>query len=298
MPLNSTKASCPFSRSPGVLITLLMLLSTYGCEKLDYRLIESDGEQRRYAIYIPTGYDQTIPAPLVFDFHSTASSPAKQSAVSRLNGFADREGFIVVRPEGQYKLNALTSWNADLDPLGVDDVQFVIDILDDVESQYLIDKSRIYAVGFSGGARMVSRLACELPDVFTAMAMVAGIQYPVNCNSSESVSILAFHGEQDTVNPYDSTSTSPEYWVWGVEESIAGWAEHNQCIESVVTWGDTFSTMEYNGCIAGSRVELFRFPDSGHTWPGNPITTWLGLGETNTEVNATSVLWQFFQDSP
>src|SRR6266404_291995 len=43
-----------------------------------------------------------------------------------------------------------------------DDVAYVGDVIDDVAAQLCTDKTRVYATGFSGGARMSSLLGCML----------------------------------------------------------------------------------------------------------------------------------------
>jgi len=47
---------------------------------------------------------------------------------------------------------------------------------------------------------MTSRLACELDGTLAAVAPVAGVQFPVDCQAARAVPIITFHGKQDVVN--------------------------------------------------------------------------------------------------
>ncbi|MDX1694700.1 MAG: PHB depolymerase family esterase [Ketobacteraceae bacterium] len=262
---------------------------------MDYVKIESGGIERTYGIYIPIAYDPAKSTPLILDFHSSGSDPEKQASVSRFKPIADRAKALVVRPWGKFLQNGLPSWNANLEPGEVDDIQFVLDIIAHLQQSYNIDTSRIYGVGFSGGARMVSRLACEVPDVFAGMAMVAGLQYPDDCAASTAVPIIAFHGKEDAVNPYDLTLNSPVYWNKSVEDSVADWVVHYDCVsENTEDLSGHVVRASYSDCFDNAEIQFFSIDNAGHTWPGNRLTTWLGLGETNMEVHATRRIWSFF----
>jgi polyhydroxybutyrate depolymerase len=154
------------------------------------RTIQSGGGERSYLLHVPAGYAGEAIS-LVLNFHGSGGAPGNQLATSGFDALADAEGFAVAFPAGVFA-NSVSqrSWNANLDP-GVDDVQFARDVIADVSATLNIDPSRIYATGFSGGARMTSRLACELADILAAAAPVAGLQYPDGCTPVHGVPILA-----------------------------------------------------------------------------------------------------------
>lgn len=158
--------------------------------------ITSGGVERSYLLYVPEAY-RGDPAPLVLNFHGSGGVPENQLRTSGFGELADREGFVVAFPAGAFT-NSVTarSWNANVEA-GVDDVQFARDVIADVSSKLRIDASRIYATGFSGGARMTSRLACELADTLAAAAPVSGLQYPDGCTLVHAMPIITFHGKAD-----------------------------------------------------------------------------------------------------
>jgi polyhydroxybutyrate depolymerase len=47
---------------------------------------------------------------------------------------------------------------------------------------------------------MSSRLACELDDALAAVAPVAGIQFPSDCQASRTVPIITFQVKEEVKN--------------------------------------------------------------------------------------------------
>lgn len=89
----------------------------------------------------------------------------------------------------------------------------------------------------------------------------------------------------------------------GVEEAISGWVQNSKCAalpteEPVST---TVSRVSYRECLGGADIVFYRSEDAGHTWPGSPFAQELeeiGLGITNSELAATILIWEFFENHP
>ncbi len=65
------------------------------------------------------------------------------------------------------------------------------------QSQLSIDPNRIFATGMSNGGMMAFRLACEMSDVFKAIASVAGTDNTVVCKPSKPLSVVHIHARDD-----------------------------------------------------------------------------------------------------
>src|SRR5437763_1028874 len=63
--------------------------------------------------------------------------------------------------------------------------------------QLNIDRTRIFATGMSNGGMMAYRLACDMPDVFKAIASVAGTDSTTACNPRSPIAILHIHAKDD-----------------------------------------------------------------------------------------------------
>jgi polyhydroxybutyrate depolymerase len=191
---------------------------------------------------------------------------------------------------------------------GVDDVQFFMDILDDVTSNAAVDSSRVYVNGFSNGGGMTVYLGCEASQVIAAMGTVAGaVVENKDCDVSHPIPVMAFHGTGDPVVPYQggemeyrllrwgaNITDAPIYFI-GAADWTARWAQLNGCApvpEEISTQGDV-SGIRYTDCLDDAEVVFYTIDGGGHTWPGGmPLVI---TGKTSNDIDATEELWRFFQ---
>jgi polyhydroxybutyrate depolymerase len=203
------------------------------------------------SVYVPRGYTGHHAVPLVLNLHGSSSNGLNQLAGSDMQRAADRHGFLVAVPNGGTSLPGSPGGYAWVLP-GVpdtsgqlpspddrDDVRFLSDTISTVSDTFCVNTQRVYATGFSGGARMASLLACRLSDRRAAVAPVAGLRAgnpdaadptrpdPTTCEPARSVPVLAFHGRADQVNPF--TGDGAPYWQYSVPEAFDRWADPNGC---------------------------------------------------------------------
>ncbi|MEO8180300.1 MAG: PHB depolymerase family esterase [Deltaproteobacteria bacterium] len=240
--------------------------------------LTSGGRQREYRLFVPDSYDGATRLPLMFNLHGTGGNAAGQAQDSGMERLAQEEGFIVIGLQGfQNNWNVLMN-----DPNQVDDVQYASDVLDDALRNVCVDERKVYATGFSGGARMSSRLACNLSERIAAIAPVSGIRWTAPCNG-RAVPVVTFHGLADPQNTYAGMARADE-WVESVEDALEGWANHNGCDEARVETPEVNRVSEYSygNCVDGADVVLYRIAGLGHTWAKN-------------EIDATREMWTFFK---
>lgn len=251
--------------------------------------ISSGGDTRQYLLYVPESYEGQ-PMPLVFSFHGSGGEPRGQVTTSGFDVLAEQHGFIVAFPAGVFT-NSVTarSWNANMEA-GVDDVQFVRDMIAAISNQAVVDSSRIYTSGFSGGGRISSRLACELSDVLAAAAPVAGLQYPDDCTLKRPIPVIAFHALDDQVNTYNVEADSRPYWRMGVETALDKWRQANGCTltntADRLAQGITLYT--WTDCRDGARLHFYQTETGNHTWPG------AGQAGAVQDIHASTLIWSFF----
>jgi polyhydroxybutyrate depolymerase len=248
-----------------------------------YQTIQSAGVERSYLLHVPPDYDGDA-IPLVLNFHGSGGVPENQLATSGFDVLADREGFAVAFPAGVFTNSVSSrSWNANVEE-GVDDVRFARDVIADVSARINVDPARIYVTGMSGGARMSSRLACELSDVLAAAAPVAGLQYPDGCVPVRAMPIISFHGKADRVNQYEVSADSRPYWRMGVETAAEKWRQANHCKADmqVSEINDNVELRTWSACDSGSEIRLYVIEDGGHVWPDD----------------ASEKIWSFFEGHP
>jgi len=240
--------------------------------------LTSGGRERTYRLFVPPGYDGRTPLPLVLDLHGSGGTADRQAETSRFETLAASEGVLVATLQAAAEGNR---WNVPVTAERPDDVRYVSDVIDDVAKRACTDGRRVYATGFSGGARMSSLLACKLNSRIAAIAPMSGLRWPGRCEG-RAIPVLTFHGLADPQNTYDGhVASRAGEWDESVPEALAGWAKHNKCKGDAVLDDPPgpLSTLSYKGCAA--EVRLVRIDGLVHTWARN-------------EVDATAEAWRFF----
>lgn len=281
-------------------------------EGLAARRLVSGGRARCYLVHVPPRYSPGEPIPVVFALHGFASSPDVLRYMSRWDAVADRETALVVYGLGtSFPLR----WNALPDPgrKGPDDVQYLRDVLSDLQRWATIDPARIYVSGYSNGGAMAVRAACALADRVAAVATVAAPcpELGDGCRPARPVPLIAFHGTADRVVAYGGGKlrlapvlsrlfgTAPQDYVYpAAPEWVRRWAALNRCREQPIALpeqGDV-SGVRYGGCAEGAAVVLLSIEGGGHTWPGGrPMVM---LGKTTTAIDGSAAMWEFFSAHP
>ncbi len=262
--------------------------------------MQSGGLLRRYTLHVPPGYDGKTPLPLVVSLHGFIDSSVGQQLWTGWNAIADREGFLVVYPNGTgfpQRWNAGNSVFITAGAVLVDDVAFFSDLFDTLDRSLCIDDARIFVNGLSNGGGMTNRLACAMADRIAAIGTVAGAYSPIpgGCNPSRPVPVIAFHGDADPVVNYNG---SPAMNFPPIQQWAADWAKRNGCQKGpnpLPDQGDV-SGITYSDCSLDADVVLYTVHGGGHTWPGGvPIPF---VGKTTTAINASETMWQFFKAHP
>jgi polyhydroxybutyrate depolymerase len=265
--------------------------------------IVTGGEERRYILHVPASYDGTAAVPLVISMHGFAEWPAHQMQISRWNALADREGFLVVYPAGTGFPLRWRIRSEEGDTFTNIDVQFISDLIDALMAEYSIDPARVYANGLSNGGGMSDMLACRLSDRIAAFGSVSGAYLlpREDCHPGRPVPVIAFHGTADPIVPYiGGESASFHYPFPPVEDWAADWARRNGCAETAEVLPPTgeVTGIRYGGCRMGSEVILYTVHGGGHAWPGGkPLPEWI-TGRTTLDIDATAVMWEFFNLYP
>jgi polyhydroxybutyrate depolymerase len=291
-----------------------------GCGRTEVRsvVLEKtflDDSDRWFLLNTPLEHDGSTPLPVVLDFHGLSEGADVHSQMSAMGPFADEEGFVVVMPHGT---GTPVRWQVDLDPTEGSDLQYAIDLIDQLEAKLCIDTSRIYATGLSNGAFFSSVLGCSLSERIAAIAPVAGVIRPEGCDPARPVPVLAFHGTEDPIllfnggvggrlsevlenGPGAETTEAelPEADLdgEGYPANIRAWAEANGC-EGEPTDEQLTETVLRQAwdCPAEAAVEFYVLEGGGHSWPGSEFSKQITeiVGPTD-DLDANEVLWAFFQ---
>lgn len=233
------------------------------------------------------------PIPLIINFHGYTDDPTKQEEYSKMSEHAVANGYIVAYPTGT---GLAPSWNAGTccgvaSATNVDDVAFTSAIIDAVAQNACIDRAKVYAVGYSNGGFLAHRLACELSDKIAGVASVAGVMGIDDCSPTRAIPVLQIHGSSDLTVSYGGNLL---LGYPSVDQTMEDWAERHNCPEQepeeFFNEGDS-TCIRYQGCAA--PLARCRVSGGGHTWPGG--TAPLIRGKVSSDLDATDMMWQFFQ---
>lgn len=264
------------------------------------------GRLRTVHMYLPAGYTGKTPVPLVLNLHGSGSTAAQQELFTGMDTTADAHGFVVAYPQALIPDGSGFDWNVPGAPLvggrsvphdAANDVAFLTQLVRMLEQRYCVDPRAVYATGFSGGARMVSELACDDAAQLAAVAPVSGLRRPAHCAATRAVPVIAFHGTADPIDPFGGHGEA--YWTYSVPSAARDWAagEHCKPGATVSHPASSVTLTRYAGCRDGSTVELYAITGEGHEWPGGPRLppryTAL-LGPQSDAIAADQTIWSFF----
>jgi polyhydroxybutyrate depolymerase len=214
--------------------------------------LDHGGLKRDYVLHVPTGYDGSKRLPVVVDLHGYTSYATEQLARTRWGDMADKEGFLVVEPDGVDR-----SWNVKVccgtaQKNNVDDVGFIRTVVTRVESDLCVDDKRVYASGHSNGAAMTFLLACEAADIFAAVAPVCGAtNQPDSCHPTRPIPIAMIRAKNDGAVPYQG---KPD-WE-SAQADLAKWQELDHCAPTPVVASHAGVCQTNTQCAAGTNVML------------------------------------------
>ncbi len=217
--------------------------------------LQFGGTNRRYLLHLPPAYDGTKRLPLVFDVHGYTSFASEQRTRSKWDVMADKEGFVLIDPDGVDE-----SWNAGSCCGGnkQDDVGFFREMVKKSIAELCIDSKRVYVSGHSNGGAMTYRLACEAADIFAAVAPVCGWMTVNSCNPVRPVPVLAIRATGDTTVTINTA-----------DADINEWLSNDQCPNTPVVTSGVCKT--HTSCAGGTEVMDCR-PRGNHNffYAGNP----------------------------
>jgi len=277
----------------------------------DYRFtIQHDSLARSYRVHVPASYDPTRPAPLLVALHGGGGNMDYQAndALYGQIGKSESEGFVAVFPNGYSRLvsGKFATWNAGnccgaARDRNVDDVGFIREVVANVMRQLNIDRNRVYATGMSNGAMMAYRLACEAPDLFRAIAPVAGTDNTRSCAPGNPVSVLHIHAKDDShvlftggAGP-DSVSRRQVTDYVSVADSVAKWTRLDGCAappRRILDKPGAHCDL-YAPCRGSAQVQLCVTETGGHSWPGGNKPRGGGAPPSDA-ISANDAMWDFF----
>lgn len=165
-------------RGPGRALVVLALVAWSASGRAAYvtenRSIVSSGVARSFVLARPATSPVGTGLPLVFSLHGDGGNGASMRSALPLEA-QTASGAIFIYPNAPggtfeyYTFDGRTR-----------EAIFVSEVITAMQVEFGIDTTRVFVVGFSGGATMTNALGCRLgPDVIRGLGIHSGTLYPV-----------------------------------------------------------------------------------------------------------------------
>lgn len=296
-------AGCALDRLNGVDATTTFEIGT-GLHTIDVGSLT-----REYVLHVPqrrpmTSSGMLLPYSLILVLHGSSATGGDIEATTSMDSVSEANRLVVAYPNGVAGGGGLfpTDWNAGsccgaAGRENIDDVAFIKEVIAELSAKLPIDRRRIYIAGFSDGGRMAYRLACELSTQIAAIGVVSGSLKQDDCSPARPVAVIAIHGTDDPIVPYDEDSdTQPPAAMTGaaatLPPSVQFWISENGCgAGSVSAFALHVEATTFPGCT-GADVAFYSVDGGAHGWP---VLVDPESDDPDESFSATALIAEFFR---
>ena len=235
--------------------------------------IKYQGKQREYILYLP---EKVEGAPLVIAAHGYGGNPERNFGI--FLPAAVKEGVVLCCPRGLQDEEGACCWNVgysfqlDKDPR--DDVGFLCYLATTLQQQYSLGKA--FFTGHSNGGDMSILLAYTHPEVFAAVAPMAGVtmEWMIRrLKPKAPVPMMIVHGSGDDVSFWDGDPYDKGHWgpYNSVQMTVANWATFNGCtheeIEELPLYSPTSRKVILHRFKGGTELRFYEVVGGPHGIP-------------------------------
>jgi len=277
-----------------IALILMSLLSAFGFStKLDYPLkkmendinnpykISVDSVKREYYLHIPNNLPSN--APLIMIFHGYSGNALNTIKTTNFNQLADKNGFIACYPQGLIDEDKNAFWQVGYTfhkDFKVDDVKFVVKLIEKLQSEYQLSKKNIFMTGFSNGGDFCNLLSCETDGLFKATAPIISCfmdEFYNNCQNASSIPTLMLNGTNDPITLWDGDmNDSQGYGPYLSTKAMINFRlkqiQHDKVIRDTIISPDSnektlVAIEKYSSSKSDNQVWMYSYLNGGHGYP-------------------------------
>lgn len=237
---------------------------------------------------------------VIFIMHGSGGSSKDIIAkTTELQSIAGNDKLLIVYPEGyQHYWNECRKYStAAANKENINENAFFTAMIDMVYKKFTINKTKVFAAGFSGGGHMAYKLALTMPSKIKAIAaIVANLPDSASCDCSyanKALPVLIINGTDDETNHYNggemfvnnanygvmlSTENTFKYWA-----NLAGYKtapQKNSLPDKDLADHKTIESYSYHQQNKPT-VTLLKVIGGKHDYPG--------------DIDVYLYAWQFFK---
>ena len=262
--------------------------------ELPSHTFKSGGIERTYKLYIPDNLAEDSPLVFVLHGYGASADPDRYG----MNPVAGKYGFAVCYPQGERDGRGSTCWNVGYpfqSDMAIDDVEYLCSLAGYLQEKHHLSRRNTFCTGLSNGGEMCYLLAYKRPDVFSAVAPVAGLTLEWmyrELDAQKPVPLLEIHGTEDKTSLWNGDPENTGGWgnYIAVPLAVGYWAARAGCTHEV---RDTITTQvqsppggriirhKYVNGTGGCQVWLYEIEGGGHSW-------------TVKDMDTAEHVWNFF----
>ncbi len=285
--------------------------------------LDVNGVERRYRVHVPAGLVQ--PRAVVVVLHGGGGeglgvADAGEHPLSVFRAVADREGFVVVYPEGLPARDRAGNrgWvdcrSDNTVASGADDIAFLATLTERVRAELRLTSEQVFMAGGSNGAQMTLAFAFHRPELVGAVAAGSGnlperpLPGPCTIGPGKPVPIVLVHGTADIQMPYDGGCVADIGGACNRGRVVSAEATRDRWLEinGLVGVEPTVSVVDLDPGDAGpanhlvyagsAPVEWWRLDSAGHTVASRTVLIEPNrlTGAQNRDIEFAEVAWAFF----
>lgn len=278
------------------------------CQEFDYL-------ERCWKLLIPDSVNKDTLVPLVVDIHGYTQDMDKHNNMTGFDEIAIEEGFIVVYPDGYEN-----SWNAGdiccgvAHEEGIDDLSFLLGLVQNLIETQPVDKDRIYVSGWSNGCGMTQMLAVEASELFAAAGCMSFYLITPPSSNYTPIPFMEIHGLLDDLIVYGNAGLltifgqDTEWTEEGAIQNLEDWKNLNNCegiTPEIIITEDDYDIRGYSDCENGAEVRLMTLYYGGHNpyakdcpdyQLDSPEDVIWSCRKNPTGIESTRILWDFMND--
>lgn len=276
---------------------------------------------RSVRVFVPA--TTAVPTPLVVMLHGCTQTADAFADATQMDALAEQNGFVVAYPEQSadtISTKCFRWYEPAHQARDAGEPKELADAASAVATAHGVDPERVYVAGISAGAAMSVVLGATYPDRFTAIGVVAGVEYKGATSFAGGFTTAQSGGpDPDAQGALAHTAMGtraravPTFVLHGTADGVlakvngdqvaAQWRATNTlvlgagAIEPVTsaagTAGYPFTRMVHaNKANGASIIEYYLVDGLGHAWPGGKAG---GSYSDPQGPNASALLWGFFK---
>jgi polyhydroxybutyrate depolymerase len=255
-----------------------------------------------------------LPVTLFLHGYGGTATGTEVEVAQGLNFYAEQYGYVMVYPQGTWFMSSdnpedqweVTTWNHisdafDIGPDGPtcsnevnpwpcppecgscgkcgwtschDDIGFLRALLATVATDFATDQDRFFVSGFSSGATMANRIACEASELFAAAALVGSrLERGFECTPTNRLPLLQINGGKDITIPPDGSESSANYFFASTTSTAEHWNDGEACAVERESW--VSPTIDGTDAVCNISCKDSSHPaidciwaGGNHRWPG------------------------------